>query len=99
MVFTPPPEQQTALISGLQAPNPLIPPIPLSLPYKVDTSRPSLRTNWTRLIPSSSSSLSESIPLKSEPRGEGGMELAELRRAGVAGLPPRCRRVRRQVRT
>ena len=26
------------------------PPAP-SLPYKVDTSRPSLRTNWTRLVP------------------------------------------------
>ena len=25
------------------------PPPPSSLPYKVDTSRPSLRTNWTRL--------------------------------------------------
>jgi hypothetical protein len=25
------------------------PPPPPSLPYKVDTSRPSLRTNWTRL--------------------------------------------------
>ena len=25
---------------------------PPSLPYKVDTSRPSLRTNWTRLVPS-----------------------------------------------
>jgi hypothetical protein len=24
---------------------------PPSLPYKVDTSRPSLRTNWTRLVP------------------------------------------------
>ena len=24
------------------------PPLPPSLPYKVDTSRPSLRTNWTR---------------------------------------------------
>jgi len=23
----------------------------LRLPYKVDTSRPSLRTNWTRLVP------------------------------------------------
>ena len=28
---------------------PLVPP-PSSLPYKVDTSRPSLRTNWTRLV-------------------------------------------------
>ena len=27
------------------------PPPPASLPYKVDTSRPSLRTNWTRLVP------------------------------------------------
>jgi hypothetical protein len=27
------------------------PPPPPSLPYKVDTSRPSLRTNWTRLVP------------------------------------------------
>ena len=26
-------------------------PPPPSLPYKVDTSRPSLRTNWTRLVP------------------------------------------------
>ena len=26
------------------------PPPPPSLPYKVDTSRPSLRTNWTRLV-------------------------------------------------
>jgi hypothetical protein len=26
-------------------------PPPTSLPYKVDTSRPSLRTNWTRLVP------------------------------------------------
>jgi hypothetical protein len=26
-------------------------PSPPSLPYKVDTSRPSLRTNWTRLVP------------------------------------------------
>ena len=25
-------------------------PPPPSLPYKVDTSRPSLRTNWTRLV-------------------------------------------------
>ena len=24
---------------------------PPSLPYKVDTSRPSLHTNWTRLVP------------------------------------------------
>ena len=24
---------------------------PPPLPYKVDTSRPSLRTNWTRLVP------------------------------------------------
>jgi len=29
---------------------PLSPPPP-SLPYKVDTSRPALRTNWTRLVP------------------------------------------------
>jgi len=28
-----------------------VPPHPPSLPYKVDTSRPSLRTNWTRLVP------------------------------------------------
>ena len=28
----------------------LVPPLP-SLPYKVDTSRPSLRTNWTRHVP------------------------------------------------
>ena len=27
------------------------PPHPPSLPYKVDTSRPSLRTYWTRLVP------------------------------------------------
>jgi hypothetical protein len=27
------------------------PPPPPSFPYKVDTSRPSLRTNWTRLVP------------------------------------------------
>ena len=27
-------------------------PPPPSLPYKVDTSRPSLRTNWTRPVPS-----------------------------------------------
>ena len=27
------------------------PPHPPFLPYKVDTSRPSLRTNWTRLVP------------------------------------------------
>ena len=27
------------------------PPPPPSLPYKVDTSRPSLRSNWTRLVP------------------------------------------------
>jgi hypothetical protein len=27
------------------------PPLPSSLPYKVDTSRPSLRTKWTRLAP------------------------------------------------
>jgi ATP-dependent RNA helicase DDX55/SPB4 len=27
------------------------PPPPSSLPYKVDTSRPSLRTDWTRLVP------------------------------------------------
>ena len=27
------------------------PPTPPSLPYKVDTSRPPLRTNWTRLVP------------------------------------------------
>ena len=27
------------------------PPLPPSLPYKVDTSRPALRTNWTRLVP------------------------------------------------
>jgi hypothetical protein len=27
------------------------PPPPPPLPYKVDTSRPSLRTNWTRLVP------------------------------------------------
>ena len=27
------------------------PPPPLPLPYKVDTSCPSLRTNWTRLVP------------------------------------------------
>ena len=26
-------------------------PPPPPLPYKVDTSRPSLRTNWTRLVP------------------------------------------------
>ena len=26
-------------------------PPPPSLQYKVDTSRPSLRTNWTRLVP------------------------------------------------
>ena len=32
------------------APRPALPPPPPpSLPYKVDTSRPSLRTNWTRL--------------------------------------------------
>jgi len=30
------------------------PPPPTTLPYKVDTSRPSLRTNWTRLVPRSS---------------------------------------------
>jgi hypothetical protein len=36
------------------APRPAPPPTclpPPSLPYKVDTSRPSLRTNWTRLVP------------------------------------------------
>ena len=27
-----------------------VPPPPLPLPYKVDTSRPSLRTNWARLV-------------------------------------------------
>ena len=27
------------------------PPPPPSIPYEVDTSRPSLRTNWTRFVP------------------------------------------------
>ena len=34
-------------ITGLTS----LPPPPPPLPYKVDTSRPSLRTNWTRLVP------------------------------------------------
>ena len=33
----------------LSGPSSQAPPPP-SLPYKVDTSRPSLRTNWTRLV-------------------------------------------------
>jgi len=36
---------------GLAGPiSPVCSPPPPSLPYKVDTSRPSLRTNWTRLV-------------------------------------------------
>ena len=38
-------------MSGRHAQQPRrAPPPPPSLPYKVDTSRPSLRTNWTRLV-------------------------------------------------
>jgi len=37
--------------SASPSPPERLPPPPPSLPYKVDTSRPSLRTNWTRLVP------------------------------------------------
>ena len=35
------------------------PPPPPPLPYRVDTSRPSLRTNWTRLVPVQAAALLE----------------------------------------
>jgi len=44
---------QRATIRNMQSclPHACLHPPPPSLPYKVDTSRPSLRTNWTRLVP------------------------------------------------
>ena len=62
------------------------PPPPPPLPYKVDTSRPSLRTNWTRLV-----------RLAGGGRGDRGR-----RRPGAAGLPRlagACRRRRRRRRS
>ena len=38
------------ILASPQVSPPPPPPAP-SLPYKVDTSRPSLRTDWTRLVP------------------------------------------------
>ena len=48
---------------------------PPSLPYKVDTSRPSLRTHWTRLVPSGHAAFAHSEFVggwcKGHPHGEG----------------------------
>ena len=44
-------EKKLARAARERAVNPPHPPPPPPLPYKVDTSCPSLRTNWTRLVP------------------------------------------------
>ena len=65
--------------------SPIVPPVaprpPPSLPYKVDTSRPSLRTNWTRL------------DMKTCPRSRPGACLA-ARRARLRTPRARAPRVR-----
>ena len=61
----------------------VLPPPPPSLPYKVDTSRPSLRTNWTRLVPFPTTRGASRCTPRSLPRGPS----ARARATGVRARP------------
>jgi hypothetical protein len=60
------------------------PPLPPSLPYKVDASRPSLRTNWTRLVPFPQA-VGVQDPLGAPPPGGGALAEQPVALGAAAG--------------
>jgi hypothetical protein len=61
---------------------------PPSLPYKVDTSRPSLHTNWTRLVPAGDPPPAFTSRAPRDPKPSSSMGGAGGGGGGGGGSPP-----------